>query len=357
MQFLKQHPILILFVTLVAVVLGLFVNTYLKNQNSDSGRAWGGGTLVVVTTTVKVDTLVDQVEAIGTARANESVSLTSKVTDTVSKVNFEDGQYAQKGDILVELTNSEETAQLAEAQAVVDESTRQFERMQNLISQKLASETTLDIERARMKSAIARLEAIVARLDARLIRAPFSGILGFRAVSPGSLLSPNTIVTTLDDVRVIKLDFSVPENFLSVIKIGQEVIASSPAYESQLFIGTVKTISSRVDPVTRSITIRAHLDNNEGLLRPGMLLTVNLVRSRSKALVIPEEALLPIGDQQYVYVVTEGIANRTKVKIGRRRPGIAEVIDGLEEGQEIIIQGIIKVRQGSKVSTRDKKES
>lgn len=349
MQFIKRHPVLLTFIALVAVVVGLFARTYIENKNQSAQGRWGGDTTVVVTAPARMTTIVDEVESIGTAKANESVSLTSKVTETVSKVNFEDGMSVEAGQILVELTNTEETAQLAEAQASVDEATRQFNRVQNLIAQNLASATQLDIEQARMQTSRARLEAIVARLDDRLIRAPFSGVLGFRSVSQGTLLSPGKIVTTLDDISIIKLDFSIPESFLAVLSEGQEVIATSLAYPDRTFNGTVEVINSRVDPVTRSITIRAHLNNDARLLRPGMLLTVKLVRNRSAALVVPEEAILPIQDKQYVYVVQENTAQRVEVKAGRRRPGIVEILSGLEEGQMVITQGVIKIRPGSKV--------
>ncbi len=353
MEFIKQHPVSLFFVILVLTLIGLTGNMYLGNQSQQNSGAWSPGTTLVVTSPAVIRIIVDQVESIGTASANESVSLSSKVTDTVSKVNFEDGMYVEKGEILVELTNSEETAQLAEAQAAVNESTRQFERVRNLIAQRLASETQLDIEKARMQTADARLEGIIARLNDRLIRAPFSGILGFRAVSPGTLLSPNTVVTTLDDVSVIKLDFSVPENFLAVLSKGQEVNAASPAYPDKEFRGTVQTINSRVDPVTRSVMIRAHLNNEARLLRPGMLLTVNLVRQRSDALVVPEEAIIPIQDRQYVYTIEDGVANQREIQAGRRRPGIVEVLSGLQEGQQVITQGAIKIRPGSPVVVRE----
>ena len=356
MQFIKGHPVLFTFVTLIVVVIGYSVNVYVDRQNQQSSSQWGGGTTIVVTRPAEMHIIVDEVESIGTAKANESVSLTSKVTDTVRKVNFEDGMYIEVGEILVELTNSEETAQLAEAQAAVDESTRQFKRVENLIEQRLASETRLDVEKARMQTAEARLEAIMARLDDRLIRAPFSGVLGFRSVSPGTLLSPNTIITTLDDIRIIKLDFSIPETYLSVLKEGQEVIAISAAYPDETFSGTVKTINSRVDPVTRSVTIRAHLNNDARLLRPGMLLTVKLVRNRSLALVVPEEAVIPIQDKQFVFVVRDGTAQRIQIQVGRRRPGIIEVLEGLEPGQPVITQGAIKVRPGSKVAIKGEKQ-
>jgi len=332
-------------------IIGWTAQTYFDNQNASRGFDRGGET-VVVTAPVEMVTFVDDVESIGTTRANESISITSKVTDRIQKVNFDDGMFATAGQILVELTNSEETAQLAEAQAAVDESTRQYNRMKNMIEQRLASETQLDIEQARMQTAQARFEAIVARLDDRLIRAPFSGVLGFRQVSPGSLLTTNTVVTTLDDISIIKLDFSIPENFLSALSRGMEINAQSSAYENEVFVGQVETINSRVDPVTRTVTVRALLKNDDRRLRPGMLLTVSLVRGRDDVLAVPEESVIPVHDRKYVYVVNDGVANRIEINTGRIQPGVIEVLEGISLGQNVVTQGAMKLRPGSKVRVK-----
>ena len=205
MRFIKAHPVFIVILLATVGIAGLTGNTYLARKQQSSNFGFGAAP-VVITAFVKRATLIDSIESIGTTMANESVSLTSKVTDTVRTVNFEDGEYAQVGAILVELTNAEETAMLAEARATLNEAKRQLVRVQGLIDQNLASELQLDEVLARQQTANARLEAVMARLDDRLIRAPFSGVLGYRNVSPGTLLSPNTAVTTLDDISLIKLD-------------------------------------------------------------------------------------------------------------------------------------------------------
>ncbi|MCB1692197.1 MAG: efflux RND transporter periplasmic adaptor subunit [Pseudomonadales bacterium] len=353
MNLIKRHPLLTIFVVVIAVIGGVTANTYIKSSARAGGGGWDSGPTTVVTARAEIKTIIDKIESIGTAAANESVLLTPKVTETVRKVNFDDGMYVERGDILVELTNAEETAQLSEAQATSEEATRQFNRVRNLIDQKLASETQLDTERVRMQTANARLEAIVARLDDRLIRAPFSGVLGFRKVSQGTLLTPTTPVTTLDDVSIIKLDFDIPENHLRKIKPGQEVIAKSVAYPDTEFVGSVNTIDSRVDPVTRTVRVRAHINNDKALLRPGMLLTVDLILERDNALVVPESAIIPIQDRHYVYTVSDkGTAEQVAVEVGRRQPGIVEIIKGISAGQEVITQGVIKIRPGSPVQVR-----
>ncbi len=354
MDFIKRHPLLMICTIVVVGIVAATANTYLSSQQQQS-RGWGGGgPTIVVSEPARLETIIDKVESIGTAQANESVLLTAKVTDTVTKVNFDDGDYVQQGTILVELTNAEETAQLAEAQATVEEATRQFSRVENLIEQNLASETQLDERRVQMQTAQARLEAIVARLENQLIRAPFSGVLGFRNISPGSLLTTTTPVTSIDDINIIKLDFDVPEVYLAKIEVGQDIVARNAAYEEQTFSGVVRTVDSRVDPVTRTLTVRAHIKNDDRLLRPGMLMTVDLVFDRDEALVIPEAAIVPIQDTEYVFVFTgEGVAERREITSGRRRPGVVEVISGLDAGEEVITQGLIKIRPGSRVTRRE----
>lgn len=349
MGFIKRHAVLLIFVFAGLGVAAATLNTYLNNQAQSAGRGWGAAPSVV-TGRAEVRRLVDSIESIGTALASESVVLTSKVTDTVRKVNFEDGDFVEAGDILVELTNSEETAMLAEARATLDEAARQLDRVQNLLAQNLAAPTQVDEERARQQTAQARLEAIVARLDDRLIRAPFAGVLGYRGVSAGTLLSPNREVTTLDDIATIKLDFTIPESYLAVAQVGQEVLAESVAWPGREFRGEVSTVNSRVDPVTRAVGVRALIRNDEQLLRPGMLLTVKLTREVVQALVVPEEAVVPVQSKQFVYRITpESTAERVEVQTGRRRPGVVEVLAGLEAGDEVITEGVIKVRPGGKV--------
>lgn len=355
MSFVRHHPVLFVFIMFAAAIVGVTAHTYVQNQQRGDKEKWGDNeTPLVIVKPAEIKTIVDQVESIGTAEANESVELTAKVTETVSKVHFEDGDLVQEGDILLELTDSEERALLAEAQTSLDEAIRQYNRIRNLIDQNLASEQQLDEAKTRVETAESRLDATIARLDDRLIRAPFGGVLGFRNVSTGTLVTQNTVVTTLDDISTIKLDFSVPERFLATLKPGQEVVAKSAAWPDKSFTGTVRTIGSRVDRVTRSISVRAHIDNEDLLLRPGMLLTVRLVQNREDALVVPEESIIPVQNKHYVYRIdTNNIVERVEVEVGRQRPGIVEILGGLSEGERVITEGIIKVSPGSKVALID----
>lgn len=299
---------------------------------------------------VRREPLYDTVDALGTAEANESVTLTAKVTDTVRSVEFEDGDYVERGTVLVQLTNQEEQALLAEARANLDDAESQLRRVQNLAERGLTSESELDIARSRAAASAARLATIVARLSDRLIQAPFAGVLGFRQVSPGTLLAPNTPITTLDDISIIKLDFTVPETFLGAMQPGARVLAQSVSYRDREFEGVVRTVGSRVDPVTRAVQVRAHIPNDDRALRPGMLLTVHVVMAERPALVVPENAVYQIQDRAYVFRVgPDMVAHEHEIEIGERRFGIVEIKSGLEEGEQIVVEGIVKLRDGARV--------
>jgi membrane fusion protein (multidrug efflux system) len=297
----------------------------------------------------KRDSIFDVVEALGTALANESVTLTAKVTDTVRRVNFEDGDYVDGGAVLIELTNQEEEALLAEARANLDDAESQLRRLEDLSRRGLTSASELDVARSRAGASRARLNSIVARLKDRLIQAPFSGVLGFRQVSPGTLLSPNTPITSIDDISVIKLDFTIPETFIGSMTPGARIVAKSVSFPDREFEGTVRTIGSRVDPVTRAVTVRAHIDNKDKSLRPGMLLTVDVVTAERVALVVPESAVFQVQNRAYVYRVDGDTVHQQQIEVGGRRFGVVEVLSGLTEGDPIVVEGTIKLREGARV--------
>jgi membrane fusion protein (multidrug efflux system) len=312
------------------------------------GRAQGAPPLVTVAR-AKQDRLYDVIEALGTAQANESVVMTAKVTDTVRRVNFEDGDYVEAGTVLIELTNQEEEALLAEARANLDDAESQLRRYEDLSARGLSAVSDLDLARSRAGAMRARLNSIVARLADRLIQAPFSGVLGFRQVSPGTMLSPNTPITTIDDISIIKLDFTVPETFVGTMAPGAKVLAKSVSFPDREFVGTVRTVGSRVDPVTRAITVRAHIENADRTLRPGMLLTVEVVTAERVALVVPEGAVFQVQNRAYVYRVDGEVARQVEIDVGGRRYGVVEVLGGLTEGDLIVIEGIVKLRDGAPI--------
>ena len=290
------------------------------------------------------------VEAPGTARANESVEIRPQISESVTAIHFTEGQRVEAGTVLLELEDSEAKADVAAARAALVESETQASRAQELFKTKAVSASVLDQRTARRDADRAALDAAQSRLADTKIRAPFAGRLGLRRVSLGSLVTPSTIITTLDDTDTIKLDFDVPETALSLLAEGLVVEALSAAWPDQRFRGEVATIDTRVDPVSRTITVRARVPNQGALLRPGMFLAVRLLRENVSALMVPEQALVPEQSRQYVWVVGDGNAvEKREVRTGRRRPGQVEIVDGLQAGERVVTEGTQKIRPGTSV--------
>lgn len=308
----------------------------------------------VTTTVLEPVTWVDTIEALGTARANESVTITSKVNETVVRVNFDSGDVVEAGQVLVDLSGRVELAELEEARVNLREAEQQYRRQGQLAEQKLIPASQLDTQRAVRDSAKARLDAIRARLADRVITAPFSGVLGLRQVSPGTVLSPGDPITTLDDISIIKLDFAVPEAFLSTLLPGQKITSQSVAWPGEEFVGTVRSLDSRVDPITRSVTVRAEIDNADHKLRPGMLLTVAVSQPARQTLILPELALTQVGRQAFVYrVEPDNTVSQVSVTTGARRVGQVEVISGLSAGDRVVVEGTVKLRAGNTIQEVD----
>jgi membrane fusion protein (multidrug efflux system) len=315
-----------------------------------AGAAAGGGAATpVVSAEVREEELARELKALGTAVANESVDVTSKTSNVVSAVHFRDGQTVTRGYVLVELDSAQARADLAVAEAAFTESTSLYNRSRELMVTQALSKSQFDQVESTNKANAARVGAARAKLEDTIIRAPFAGRVGLRRVSLGSLVNPGTVIATLDDTTIIKVDFAVPENALASLHPGQAISAFSAAYPGMRIEGKVVSVDSRVDPITRSVTVRAHVPNDKGLVKPGMFLTVELTRDQRSALVVPEEALVPEQDRQYVYVVEGGKAIKREVQIGARRPGSVEVVAGLNRGERVIVEGTVKVRAGGAV--------
>lgn len=300
----------------------------------------------VVATQLDKRDLVDEIQALGTAIANESVQVTPRIASIVTRIAFEEGQTVRKGDLLVELENSEIRAGLAVAEAALSESRSLYNRSVSLAPTQAISASNLEQLQAAMHVNEAQVEAAKARLANTIIRAPFDGRVGLRRVSPGSFVDPSTVITTLDDTDTIKLDFSIPETFLAVVSEGMNIVASSLVYPDERFEGRVASIDTRLDPVARSVQVRATLPNPRGYLKPGMFLTVNLQRDRGPVLVAPEAAIVPQRGLQYVYKVVEGKAVLQQVTLGRRAPGLVEIVSGVVQGDLLVTEGTHKLRDG-----------
>jgi membrane fusion protein (multidrug efflux system) len=290
------------------------------------------------------------VEALGNASANEAIEIRPEISAMLTSVNFEEGQYVQAGDRLVELENVEPLAELASARARLVDSESQYRRSEELFKTNAVAESQLQQLDAQREADRAAVAAAMARVEDTVIKAPFSGWLGLRRVSVGSLVNPSTMITTLDDTSFIKLDFDIPEVYLSHVRAGLGVTARSAAWPDLQFAGTVTAVDSRVDPVSRTVMIRSRVPNEEGRLRAGMFLTVTLMKEDINALLVPEQALVPDRSTQSVMVVgPDSIVEQRIVQTGRRRPGEVEILAGLEAGERVIVEGTQKARNGQPV--------
>ncbi|MCH4565145.1 efflux RND transporter periplasmic adaptor subunit [Halomonas sp. EGI 63088] len=294
----------------------------------------------------------DPLEALGTLRADESVTLSATVTEIIAEVNFRDGEVVEAGQLLVRLEDGEEQAQLRVTQALRDERRNAVERLTQLQSRNMAPRADVEDAQAQLRQVQAEIQALEARLANYRLRAPFGGRVGFRNVSSGALVTPGTELVTLDKLDVMKLDFSVPEVYLALLEPGLRLTARSVAFPDETFEGEVASVGSRVDPVSRSIAVRAELANPELRLRPGMLMEVVLQRSPREAVVVPESVLLPSGDRQFVLVIDEDDGNRLErreVRVGERRTGQVEILEGLAPGMLVVAHGVQRVQEGDRV--------
>jgi membrane fusion protein (multidrug efflux system) len=310
----------------------------------------------VFVTVVDKQFFADEIEALGTLVANENVLLASSVTERVTRINFNDGQRVEKGDVLIEMDMAEETARLKEERSRFAEAQRQVDRLKPLVAKGMTSKAAADTANLVLQTSIARIPAIQAQIDERRITAPFSGKLGLRNISVGSMAQPGTLITTIDDDSVMKLDFSVPDIFVSALKEGVAIEAETKAYPNQTFKGTLSSVDSRIDPITRSILVRTLLDNTDGLLKPGMLMRVKMQQNPRQALVLPEEALVPKGDKNYVYIVIQqgdiAVVKFQSVVLGTRRKGEVEVLSNLKEGDVVVTHGTLRLQNGSAVEVK-----
>lgn len=294
---------------------------------------------------------VEKIEAVGTGNARESVVISANVTERVRSLHFKDGEWVKQGQILAELDVAEETADLAQAKARLKEAQLQLERVQQLVERGFATRALLDQRTAERDSARAAVDSIQARINDRVIRAPFSGIAGLRNVSPGLIISAGTALVEISDISSIKLDFTIPESYLSQVKVGQTVEARVSAFNNKVFKGLISAIDPQIDPVTRSARVRALIDNPDLALKPGMLMTVGIIRQQRDALAVPELSVIAEGTQKYVYVVNPDgkTVTRTRITTGERQPGFVEVTSGLEPGQLVVTEGTVKLRDGAEV--------
>lgn len=323
-----------------------------------SALAQRGGPASVFADPVTERAFSRDIEALGTLEPNEQVDLSLNASDRITALYFDDGERVRQGKTLLSLAQREQLALVESAEANVEEAARQLDRVVRLADAEAVSQSELDRAQRDLDAAEANLRALQSRQKDRVLVAPFDGVLGFRRVSVGSFVRPGDVVATLIDDSEMNLDFDVPSIFTRSIQPGTAIIAETDDLPGERFEGVIETLDNRIDPITRSIRARAKIPNADLLLRSGMFMRVTVTANPRTSLAIPEAAVQPIGPKTYVWRVSpeDGTqkARRVEVELGQRADGFIEILSGLASGDQVITEGIIRVREGSEIRLQDR---
>jgi membrane fusion protein (multidrug efflux system) len=310
----------------------------------------GGGPVGVVVQPVRSGTVIERAESVGTVRARDAVTITTKVAGIVTGIRFQEGQQVREGTDLIELDATALRADLDQARAQLDDARSQLIRARQLQPGTSIAAQRLDTLEAQMRQAESRVRAASARAEELRVAAPFSGRVGLRQVSVGALVQPGTAVTTLDDVSRVRIEFAIPEVFVAQLRAGSPVVARAAAFGERRFRGTVTVVDTRIDTATRTVRVISEFDNSDDALKPGLFMTVELeLQRRDGALLVAEEALDPVGDRNFVFVIRDGRARRVEVRLGQRLPGEVEVTSGVRDGEQVVVRGIQRLRNDAPV--------
>lgn len=302
--------------------------------------------------TVQPQPLEQTVEAVGSLIANETVVIRPEVAGRIVRFGFAEGQPVKAGAVLVQLDDSVQAAQLARAKATLALAQADYQRRTELLEKKLISQTEFDQTASQLKVAQADVALAEAQLGKMRVKAPFDAVIGVRNVSPGAMVDAGQDLVTLVDVHPIKIDFRIPERYLSKVQVKQQVQLTLDALPARNYRGTVYAIDPQVDEKGRSLVLRAEVPNPKAELKPGLFARVALVlASKTDALMVPEQALVPNADgSRTLFKVIDGKVVITTVKTGVRRAGQVEITEGLQAGDTVITAGHMKVQPGMEVS-------
>ena len=315
-----------------------------------SGPPGPGGGMPVEAEVVKPQDVAQEIIAIGSLRSNESVTLSSEIAGRIAHIHFTEGQPVAQGAPLFDLDDSVYRAELEQARAALSLSQRNAERAEELFGRKLVSTRERDEAAAKLDVDRAAVSLAEARLAKMHIRAPFAGVVGLRAVSPGDYINPGQALAPLEQIALLKADFRLSEAALPAIAVGQTLNLEVDAYPGVTFPGKVYAIDPRLAEDTRSVGVRARVPNDKGKLRPGLFARVRLtIAHRANAVMVPEQAIVPQGDALFVYVIEDGKAVLKPVQVGLRQAGRAEITSGVAAGDTVITAGVQKIGPGAPV--------
>ena len=355
----KRH----FFIIGAACVLGLMVAAAVFKiafSDGDAGDRKGprgpgaGRGQVVAEVVAQRREFADQIRVLGVARGRRSVNITSNTSELVTRVMFTDGQAVAAGTPLIELQAREEDADLIRARAQLENAQREYDRYRILAERGVAPRVTAETAETALKTAQAALAASEARRGDRILRAPFAGVLGLTSVTPGTLISPGSVITTLDDISGVRVDFPLPERYLGALDVGASLTATTDAFPGEAFNGRIALLDTRVNEQTRAIIARAEFANPGNRIRPGMMMRVSVHQGRRQSLAVPEAAVQYEGQGAFVYRIvraeTGATAQRVEVQTGAVEGGYVEIVSGLANNDRIVASGLNRIQPGAPVS-------
>lgn len=357
---IKRH----FFLVVATVVLGLMIVAAILRvafAEEEGGRGpggpggpGGGRGQQVSEATVVLRPFSDQIDVLGVARGQRSVNITSATSELITAVLFEDGQRVGAGAPLVRLQAGEEEASIIQARANLAQAEREYERFRGLAERGVAPRVSAEDALTVVETARATLAAAEARQGDRVIRAPFAGVLGLSTVTPGTLISPGAVITTLDDISVIRVDFPVPERYLGLLRQGLPITATADAYAGESFSGRIALIDTRINETTRAVTARAEFSNPGGRIRPGMLMRVGIQQGQRQSPSVPESAVQFEGENAFVYRIAAGergsTAQRVEVEPGAVEGGFVEILSGLTANDRVVGSGLNRIQPNAPVT-------
>jgi membrane fusion protein, multidrug efflux system len=337
---------------LIVVGLGVGGFLYHRSQADSEAEAAVGprqNAVLVDIAAAEAGIMRERIEAVGTTLARQAVDIVSLTSGRVAEIAFSPGARVEAGAVLVRLDDAAERAAVAEAQAGLRETELALDRARKLRANNTVAQATVDELEAAYLGASARVDAAQKQLADRTVSAPFPGVVGIREVDIGARVDDETVLTTLDDLAEIEIEFSVPEIYFGQVRDGQAVSATSSAFPRRTFQGRIATIDTRIGQVSRAFRVRAVIPNPDLTLPAGMFMHVEVVLEERPAVVIPEEAVIAEGDGAFVFTVEDGRARRRPVRLGQRTAGTVEVLEGLEVGEPVVREGIQRLRDGVSV--------
>jgi membrane fusion protein (multidrug efflux system) len=348
---MKKNIKTILIVLAVVIILIILAIPKLKSsEDSISGSGVrSGGPLPVSAHITKYEVLDNKVLTTGTVLANEEVDLKSEVDGKITKILFHEGSYVNTGDLLVKINDADLQAQLQSAKSRLELQKETEYRQKKLLEKEAISQEDYDMTANQLQVNQAEVELIKARIDKTEIRAPFSGIVGLKNVSEGSFVNNSTVIASLQNINPIKIDFSIPERYSSMVEVGDEIIFTISGNNNK-YIGKVYAIEPKIDPVTRTLQIRALCSNTGREILPGSFANVELVLKKiENAIMVPSEALIPDIKGQKVFIYRNGFAIPQPVETGIRTDLNVQLTSGVNEGDTIITSGMLQLRPGAPV--------